>query len=234
MQGIQNLMQDAFMMRGDHQGYMRWEDGKEAAKHALYTGVAAAGVWAVLQYIKRTNNPAVDFKDPVDVLPAYPDLAEAFYNLQAYRDVHPQYFQLSISFADRLLFTEKSLREKAIAPDRVAHNMATTMFKGARYRLSMLMEEVRKRMGREHFRTAMHYRDMIFKQLENHYMNILIILNQPINPEDMLRRVKQDLETKKPYDRAWKDLQRRVQAKLEARPSNVVDQHLEHQSRRGF
>jgi hypothetical protein len=215
MNNAQSTMVEAALTMGNHKGYLGFEDMKEAGKRAVYTGLASAAVYAFLQYVRRTNNPLADFKDPVDMLHRDPELAQALYQLQSYKHVYPQCYTLILQTCDRILFIEHALLGKQLTPDRTVLISATKMISIVKSRLDTYISVIRKEQGAEHAKAAIHFKQEVLRLIDKHVTNIFILMDRPLPPTEMAARAKSDFDahdgsSARRKQQKWEDIRERA------------------------
>lgn len=180
-------------------------DKKELAKYSFLGALAAGAYYAFQNHTIRKANPCQDLKYPTEVIGIDQVLCEALVKLQDYANVEqlytrnyktdPHLFADAVYYIDSLIKVEICLADDTILPNNDTVNRATICYENSFNSLQQLLIIISNEMGVEHGVTAKQHVEVICKQIQTHYSNVLR-LYKFIDLNKVQARAKQDIESK--------------------------------------
>lgn len=170
---------------------LRAQDTKAFLKYGT-VGFFGLGIYHLLTRVKsRQNFSTSDLVDRVESIGNDVKILQALLSLQVYRNHDTHTFKMAIRNIDSLLFLESVLRSDTI-PQKYDKTTAFTHFKVGMSRLSEFTYVIREKKGSAHFSMAKSLVSTIYKRLQVHYDNIIILCNQ-YDPKRLLKEAEYDM-----------------------------------------
>jgi hypothetical protein len=172
-------------------GSYRTQDTKAFLKYGT-VGFFGLGLYHLLTRVKsRQNFSTDDLIDKVESIGHDPYILKALISLQIYRHHDSHTFKMAIRNIDSLLFLENVLKQDTI-PEKYDKTVAFSHFKVGMSRLTEFTYVILENKGTAHFCVAKELIKTIYKRLQVHYENIVILCNV-YNPARTLKQAENDL-----------------------------------------
>lgn len=140
----------------------------------------------------RTADPAVSLIPKTSVIGSDEVLVDALVKLQVYRTLSTARFTSAVQTFDRLVHAERGIASGEILamPDDKSVNFAR--LRVGMNKLNEMVRIVYNEMGLLHGKVALINLQIVHKQMEKHYMNIVHLVRK-FNPDELLKQADEEL-----------------------------------------